>query len=366
MEATSGVALRWAARPLTATRGYPGRLTTRVTYASRREERARSWTTRRPTRQAHAREPHAALRTSTWRARRAGTSSTTSSRSSPAGTRRWWRGLIPTGELVSRHDGSPLDFRKATRIGARIDQDDPQLKLGRGYDHNYVIGIGRDPRLVPAAARGGSKSGRTMEVRTTEPGIQLYTGNWLGEETGKAGQRVYPKRSGLLPGDAALPGLAQPAGVPSTVVRPGETTVRRPCSRSASRASFGDGACARARRPAECPRARAGGGAVPRRQSSAGGAFRLVGAGRAAPVLWTRRTIPACGARRATSGEDVFRVTGVRPRNLPADDDDGADVVIAGTIGRSRLVDRLVASRGSTCPGPRALGGLGGRGRRAS
>jgi aldose 1-epimerase len=129
-------------------------------------------------------------------------------------------GLIPTGELVSL-DGSPLDFRKATRIGARIDQDDPQLKLGRGYDHNYVIDR-KGPGLVPAARVVDPKSGRTMEVRTTEPGIQLYTGNWLGEETGKAG-RVYPKRSGFCLETQHYPDSPNRPAFPSTVVRPGET-----------------------------------------------------------------------------------------------------------------------------------------------
>jgi aldose 1-epimerase len=127
-------------------------------------------------------------------------------------------GLIPTGELASL-DGSPLDFRKAARIGARIDQDDPQLQLGRGYDHNYVIDR-KGPGLVPAARVADPKSGRVMEVRTTEPGIQLYTGNWLGEETGKGG-RVYPKRSGFCLETQHYPDSPNRPEFPSTVVRPG-------------------------------------------------------------------------------------------------------------------------------------------------
>ena len=129
-------------------------------------------------------------------------------------------GLIPTGALASL-DGSPLDFRKATRIGARIDQDDPQLKLGRGYDHNYVVNRA-GPGLVPAARLTDPKSGRVMEVLTTEPGIQLYTGNFLGEEKGKGG-RVYPRRSGLCLETQHYPDSPNRPEFPSTVVRPGET-----------------------------------------------------------------------------------------------------------------------------------------------
>jgi aldose 1-epimerase len=130
------------------------------------------------------------------------------------------QGLIPTGALASL-DGSPLDFRKPARIGARIDQDDPQLKLGRGYDHNYVVNR-TGPGLVPAARLVDAKSGRVMEVLTTEPGIQLYTGNWLGEEKGKAG-RVYPRRSGVCLETQHYPDSPNRPEFPSTVVRPGET-----------------------------------------------------------------------------------------------------------------------------------------------
>jgi aldose 1-epimerase len=129
-------------------------------------------------------------------------------------------GLIPTGALAPV-DGTPLDFRKPTRIGARIDQDHEQLKLGRGYDHNYVVnrtGAG----LVPAARAVHPRSGRVMEVLTTEPGIQLYTGNWLGDEKGKGG-RVYPRRSGFCLETQHYPDSPNRPDFPSTVVRPGET-----------------------------------------------------------------------------------------------------------------------------------------------
>ena len=129
-------------------------------------------------------------------------------------------GLIPTGALAPL-EGTPLDFRTATRIGARIDQDHEQLKLGRGYDHNYVV-LHTSPGLVPAARVFDPKSGRTMEVLTTEPGIQLYTGNWLGDEKGKGG-RVYPRRSGFCLETQHYPDSPNRPEFPTTVVRPGET-----------------------------------------------------------------------------------------------------------------------------------------------
>lgn len=129
-------------------------------------------------------------------------------------------GLIPTGVLAPL-DGTPLDFRKPTRIGERIDQDHEQLKLGRGYDHNYVVNR-TGPGLVPAARVVHPASGRVMEVSTTEPGIQLYTGNWLGEEKGKGG-RVYPRRSGFCLETQHYPDSPNRPEFPSTVVRPGET-----------------------------------------------------------------------------------------------------------------------------------------------
>src|SRR5690606_10954369 len=81
-------------------------------------------------------------------------------------------GLIPTGEIASVA-GTPLDFTKPTRVGARIDQLKPQLN---GYDHNFVIDNGGQS-LVATARVKDPKSGRVMTVHTTEPGVQLYTGN---------------------------------------------------------------------------------------------------------------------------------------------------------------------------------------------
>jgi aldose 1-epimerase len=128
--------------------------------------------------------------------------------------------LIPTGELASVQ-GTPFDFRQPTPIGARIDEDNVQLKNGGGYDHNWVIDRG-GPGLEPAARLVDPKSGRTLEVSTTEPGIQFYTGNFLGGITGKSG-RSYGRRAGLCLETQHFPDSPNRSSFPSTILRPGET-----------------------------------------------------------------------------------------------------------------------------------------------
>ena len=86
-------------------------------------------------------------------------------------------GLIPTGELAPVA-GTPLDFRKPEVIGARINDDNEQLKLAGGYDHNFVLN-GKPGTLRLAAIVTDPESGRRMTVETTEPGVQFYTGNFL-------------------------------------------------------------------------------------------------------------------------------------------------------------------------------------------
>jgi aldose 1-epimerase len=127
--------------------------------------------------------------------------------------------LIPTGELDSV-EGTPLDFRSRTAIGARIESDHPQMQLGKGYDHNFVINrTGND--LVVAARVEEPKSGRVLEVRTTEPGIQLYTGNWLDGSPGK-GNRTYGRRGALCLETQHFPDSPNKPSFPSVVLRPGE------------------------------------------------------------------------------------------------------------------------------------------------
>lgn len=128
--------------------------------------------------------------------------------------------LIPTGELASV-EGTPFDFRTPTAIGARIDDDNQQLKYGPGYDHNFVLN--RQGAGLSLAARVTEPiTGRTLEVQTTEPGLQFYSGNFLdGTLTGKGG-RVYGHRSGFCLETQHFPDSPNHPNFPSTVLRPGQ------------------------------------------------------------------------------------------------------------------------------------------------
>ena len=130
-------------------------------------------------------------------------------------------GSIPTGEL-RRVVGTPFDFLKATAIGDRIDNDDEQLKLGNGYDHTWVIN-GRPGIMRLAATAYEPSNGRKLEVWTTEPGMQFYTGNFLdGSLTGKAG-KPYPRRSGFCFETQHYPDSPNKPSFPTTTLRKGMT-----------------------------------------------------------------------------------------------------------------------------------------------
>jgi aldose 1-epimerase len=127
--------------------------------------------------------------------------------------------LIPTGELATVA-GTPFDFRQPTTIGARIDADDQQIKNGNGYDHNFVLN--RTGGLAHAARLEDPSSGRTLDVSTTEPGVQFYAGNFLdGTITGKGG-RVYKRRFGVCLETQHFPDSPNHPDFPSTILRPGE------------------------------------------------------------------------------------------------------------------------------------------------
>ncbi len=129
--------------------------------------------------------------------------------------------LIPTGEIASVK-GTPLDFTKLTAIGARINQQDEQLILGRGYDHNFVLNR-KGEGLSLAARVYEPTTGRVMEVLTTQPGVQFYTGNFLdGTITGKQGH-VYRQRYGLCLETQHYPDSPNQPDFPSTILRPGRT-----------------------------------------------------------------------------------------------------------------------------------------------
>lgn len=129
--------------------------------------------------------------------------------------------LIPTGELAPVQ-GTPFDFQESTAIGARLDADSQQLKNGHGYDHNWVLDR-NGPGLRAAARLVDPKSGRTLDVATTEPGLQFYSGNFLdGTNTGKGG-RVYGRRTGLCLETQHYPDSPNHPNFPSTILQPGQT-----------------------------------------------------------------------------------------------------------------------------------------------
>ncbi len=138
-------------------------------------------------------------------------------------------GLIPTGEL-RKVEGTPFDFRQPHAIGERINADDEQIKLGRGYDHNWILNRSGDG-LQPAARVLDPKSGRVLDVLTDQPAIQFYTGNFLdGSFKGKGG-KPYQRRGALCLETQHYPDSPNHPDFPSTVLKPGQkydtTTVFR-------------------------------------------------------------------------------------------------------------------------------------------
>ena len=133
------------------------------------------------------------------------------------------KNLIPTGELRPVK-GTPLDFTKSTKIGSRIDDNYEQLVLGHGYDHNFVLNSKPDQNGEVLAARVHEPtSGRTLEVWTTQPAVQFYTGNFLdGSVTGKQGH-VYKRRYGFCLETQHFPDSPNHPDFPSTILKPGET-----------------------------------------------------------------------------------------------------------------------------------------------
>jgi aldose 1-epimerase len=127
--------------------------------------------------------------------------------------------LIPSGELRPVA-GTPFDFRTAHTIGSRIGADDEQLRLGRGYDHNWVLnktGSG----MTLAATVTEPRSGRSLEVRTTQPGVQFYTGNFMDGKPSGVGT-VYAYRTGMCFETQHFPDSPNHPAFPSTILRPGQ------------------------------------------------------------------------------------------------------------------------------------------------
>ena len=130
-------------------------------------------------------------------------------------------GSIPTGELrqVAK---TPFDFLTAHAIGERINQDEEQIKLGNGYDHTWIVN-GRMGAMRLAATASDPTSGRTMQVWTTEPGVQFYTGNFLdGTLTGKSG-KIYQRRFGFCFETQHYPDSPNHPAFPTTTLKKGAT-----------------------------------------------------------------------------------------------------------------------------------------------
>lgn len=130
------------------------------------------------------------------------------------------KNLIPTGEIKSVV-GTPFDFLKPMVIGARIHDDNEQLKLAKGYDHNWVLN-NKGQSIALAAKVEDPQSGRVLEVLTNQPGIQFYTGNQLDGTTHGKGGKVYPQFGALCLETQHFPDSPNHPDFPSTVLRPGQ------------------------------------------------------------------------------------------------------------------------------------------------
>ncbi|HET9178265.1 MAG TPA: aldose epimerase family protein [Terriglobia bacterium] len=128
---------------------------------------------------------------------------------------------IPTGKIIDV-GGTPFDFRKPTPIGARINEDNQQLKIGKGYDINYILDR-KGPGLELAARAYDPKSGRQLEVWTTEPGIQFYSGNFLDGSIHGKGGKAYGSRSAFCLETQHYPDSPNHPDFPTTELKPGQT-----------------------------------------------------------------------------------------------------------------------------------------------
>ena len=129
--------------------------------------------------------------------------------------------LIPTGQIAPVA-GTPFDFRQPTVIGARIGESHKQLRFGRGYDHNWVIDRASPAALTHAARLEDPVSGRRIDISTTEPGVQFYSGNFLDGTIRAKGGHVYGHRTGLCLETQHFPDSPNHANFPSTILRPSE------------------------------------------------------------------------------------------------------------------------------------------------
>ncbi len=210
-----GVALRLTLVSPDGDQGYPGRLSTEVTY--RVDARDRLRITYRATTDA----PTVVNLTNHtyWNLAGEGAGDVHEHWLEIAASRFCATGddLIPAGDPVPV-EGTPFDFRRSTRIGARLGEPDPQLVTGQGYDHNWVLDSGS-----PFAARAWDPaSGRLLTLWTTEPGLQFYSGNYLTADLVGTSGRPYHRGAGFALEAQHFPDSPNRPDFPSTVLRPGE------------------------------------------------------------------------------------------------------------------------------------------------
>jgi aldose 1-epimerase len=135
-------------------------------------------------------------------------------------------GLIPTGELAAV-EGTPMDFRQPSEVGAQIDEQTPELLAAGGYDHCWVLDDSKPEGLAFAAKVVDPKSGRAMTLRTNQPAIQFYSGNFLDSTVAGRGGVRYAKRTGLCLETENFPDAPNQSVFPSAVLRPGEPYLHR-------------------------------------------------------------------------------------------------------------------------------------------
>jgi aldose 1-epimerase len=134
--------------------------------------------------------------------------------------------LIPTGEFMKVEE-TPFDFRNFERIGTRIDNAHPQLMAGGGYDHNFVLDRQTENELEKAAALYSSESGRLLEVLTTEPGIQVYSGNFMDGTVAGKNNKTYAYRHAIALETQHFPDSPNQPDFPTTLLKPGEEYIQK-------------------------------------------------------------------------------------------------------------------------------------------
>ena len=140
--------------------------------------------------------------------------------------------LIPSGKIVAV-TGTPFDFKKSTTVGARVNENNEQLKNGKGYDHNFVLN--KHDMNTPVAKVKGDKSGIVMEVYTEEPGLQFYSGNFMHSKNSMKAGKKDDYRTAFAMETQHFPDSPNQPQFPSTVLKPGQTYKTESCYKFSSK-----------------------------------------------------------------------------------------------------------------------------------